>query len=51
MKNAKENLHDIAEQYLLEIIKSEHPEWVEDDGSCSRCEEYYNHLDDLIELD
>ena len=51
MKNTTENLHDIAEQYMLDIIKSEHPEWVEKDGSCTRCEEYYYYLDDLVDFD
>ena len=51
MKSANENLHDIAEQYMLEIIKNEHPDWVEQDGSCTRCEEYHYHLDDLVDFD
>ena len=51
MKNTAENLHGIAEQYMLEIIKNEHPEWVEKDGSCARCMEYYQQLDDLVDFD
>ncbi len=51
MKNANDNLNNIAEQYMLEVIKNEHPEWVEKDGSCKRCEEYYYNLDDLVDID
>ena len=42
---------DLAEQYVLSVIREEHPEWIEWDGSCRRCEQYYKSLDDLISLD
>ena len=42
---------DLAEQYVLSIIREEHPEWVKHDGTCERCEEYYKSLDVLIALD
>ena len=42
---------DTAEQYVLSVIREEHPEWIDRDGSCSRCEQYYKYLDDLISLD
>ena len=51
MKKTMDNAHDIAEQYMLEVIKSEHPDWVEKDGSCKRCEEYYLYLDEFIDYD
>lgn len=51
MNNVNDNLNNIAEQYMLEVIKNEHPEWVEEDGSCRRCEEYYYHLDDLVDFE
>ena len=42
---------DLAEQYVLSIIREEHPEWIDNDDSCWRCEQYYKSLDDLINLD
>jgi len=31
-------------KYTIEIIKSQHPEWVEEDGACPKCWEYYGKL-------
>lgn len=33
-----------AYNYLIERIKEEHPEWVEKDGVCPRCVEYYEKM-------
>lgn len=46
----KSDQADVAEQYLLSVIREEHPEWVDKDGSCERCEKYYKSLDNLISL-
>lgn len=32
---------DHTEQHVIEQIKKEHPEWVEADGVCRPCSEYY----------
>ncbi len=37
------------EQYVLNVIEEEHPEWVEPDGSCPRCVHYYQSLDHVFE--
>jgi hypothetical protein len=29
---------------LIARIKQNHPEWVEEDGACPRCMEYYREL-------
>lgn len=34
-------LHEEAERWWLRRIRREDPEWVEEDGSCPRCLEYY----------
>jgi len=36
------------ENSVLEMIKKNNPEWVEDDGSCEKCVAYYEKLDDVI---
>lgn len=36
--------HAKAEEYLIELIKRDHPEWVQPDGTCSRCSNYYRVL-------
>lgn len=46
-----EDLYSIAEKYVLDLIKSEHPEWVESDGACSKCIEYYNALDVAVKIE
>ncbi|NQT90251.1 MAG: hypothetical protein HQ558_03255 [Candidatus Omnitrophica bacterium] len=30
-----------TEEHITEIIKRDHPDWVEADGVCKRCHEYY----------
>lgn len=30
--------------YLMERIKKDHPGWVERDGACPKCVEYYEKL-------
>ncbi len=36
-----------AEDWILQSIKRAHPDWVERDGSCSRCLNYYKKLGKL----
>ena len=36
--------HAKAEEYLIGLIKRDHPEWVEPDGTCSPCKTYYQAL-------
>ncbi|MFA5200573.1 MAG: hypothetical protein WC442_06730 [Candidatus Omnitrophota bacterium] len=36
--------HIKAEEYLLELIKKDHPEWAKDDKTCHKCIEYYRKL-------
>ena len=36
--------HIKAEEYLLGLIKKDHPEWKEDKGTCHKCVEYYREL-------
>ncbi len=33
-----------AEEYTIEMIKSHHPEWAEQDPACQKCWEYYRQL-------
>ena len=34
-------LHEDAEQWLINRIKRQHPEWVSADGACVRCVEAF----------
>ena len=47
-KDAGEKITRIAEQWLIEIIKEQNPGWVEKDGSCDKCIDYYKSLDDIL---
>lgn len=37
-------VHVKAEEYLLELIRRDHPEWKEDKNTCPHCIEYYRAL-------
>ena len=30
-----------TDEHVIEVIKQKHPEWVESDGICHRCYDYY----------
>ena len=45
-----DELHYLTEKYVLDMIKKDHPEWVETDGACKSCIDYYKALDDAVEL-
>ena len=32
---------DHTEKHIVDVIKEQHPEWVESDGICKKCYEYY----------
>lgn len=36
--------HIKAEEYLIDLIRKNHPEWKEDDKTCHKCIEYYRKL-------
>ncbi len=37
-------LHAWAEDWVLETIREKNPSWVESDGACQKCVEYYQKL-------
>lgn len=46
-KMVSENLVDTCEsahQYVIDNIKKKHPNWVEKDGACPKCIEYYKKI-------
>ena len=45
-----DEFHYDAERYVLEVIKKDHPEWVESDGACEPCMDYYKSLDKAVQL-
>ena len=36
--------HIKAEEYIIELIHRDHPEWKEDSKTCHKCIEYYRKL-------
>lgn len=42
------DLYRITEKYVLDLIRSEHPEWIESNGACKKCVEYYKALDNAV---
>ena len=37
-------VHILAEDWVIEQIRSAHPQWVESDGACPKCLELYRNL-------
>ena len=46
----KKHLELVAEIFLREMIRKEYPDWVEEDGECPKCDDYYDSLLDAIEI-
>ena len=42
--------HIKAEEYLIELIYRDHPEWKKDDKACHKCIEYYRKLVNEAEI-
>ena len=42
--------HIKAEEYLIELIKKDHPEWKDKEASCPKCISYYRELIDKTEV-
>ena len=38
------DLCSAAYKYVIEKIRRDHPKWVEKDGACPKCLEYYEKL-------
>ena len=36
---------------MLDMIQQDHPDWVEKDGACLPCVEYYKGLDDAVRVE
>ncbi|MGH7806504.1 MAG: hypothetical protein ACRENT_00230 [Thermodesulfobacteriota bacterium] len=49
-KEEVDSLGLIAERWVLDFIKKQHPEWTEKDGACPKCIEYYEDLDDMVSI-
>lgn len=30
-----------TDEHIIDVIKQEHPQWVEQDGICTKCLDYY----------
>lgn len=39
------------EASVIDMIRKQRPEWVENDGSCKKCISYYQNLDKVIVQD
>jgi len=36
--------HIKAEEYIIDLIRRDHPEWKEEEKTCHKCVEYYRKL-------
>lgn len=39
-----------AEEMVINMIKKGHPKWVESDGACHKCLEYYRSLENSVKF-
>lgn len=44
------SLSQVAEDYVFDLIRRDHPEWVRDDGACPKCLVYYSSLEDVVQV-
>ena len=45
-----DKLNHKIKHFVLSFIKEQHPDWVEKDGSCKKCLNYYENLDKVVEV-
>ena len=49
-QNLNKHLDLVAELYLREMIRKEYPDWVDFNGECEKCDQYYDSLLDTVEI-
>jgi len=49
-ENLNKHLNLVAELYLRELIRKEYPEWIDYNGECEKCGQYYDSLLDTVEI-
>lgn len=47
-KLLNKQLDIVAEAFLREMIRKEYPEWIDYNGECDKCDDYYNSLLDAV---
>ncbi|MDC0435132.1 hypothetical protein OAM69_05770 [bacterium] len=46
-----ESLEEQIDAVVMDMIRKDHPDWVETDGSCKKCTSYFANLDQMVEVD
>ena len=46
-----DDLNHEIEHLVMQMIKNENPQWVESDGACKRCIQYYSDLDNIVAIE
>ena len=49
-KNQRNKLSVMAEKFVLDSIRFDHPEWIDEDGGCTKCNEYYESLSEIVTI-
>ena len=49
-KNLDKHLDLVAELFLRQMIRKQYPNWIEHDGECKKCDEYYDSLLNAVEI-
>lgn len=44
------NQNEAVKKFLLDTIRHEHPDWVEENGECTKCNEYYESLSSIVSI-
>ena len=49
-KNQRNKLSVMAEKFVLDSIRFDHPDWIDEEGDCPKCNEYYESLSELVTI-
>jgi hypothetical protein len=49
-KKEADGLDHEIEHLVIEMIKKSNPEWIEKDGACQECLDYYKNFDNMVEI-
>lgn len=44
VEELKYPLHESVDRVVVDWIKRQHPDWVEEDGTCQRCLDFYREV-------
>jgi len=50
-KESVVSLNTEIEHLVIDMIKKRNSDWIEPDGACPKCIEYYKNLDEMVDIE